>query len=252
MRNGSGQLDLLKIFNKSTKKDDTFKENKKKLKNILDLAETLCGCEYEKSGIEPVFSLVKFLCDEITYSRVINKENGGCGRNYHTDSYNMFANLSKKVSEYKDDNTILESFNNKYKDYKTTLRLGKISIITFPFQNTRIVDALMDIGVEENTWREYKNHKVKLIMPIGMALVTRGNHSIFSGIVKQVGTIDIGKDTRHPILDISNLYDTVKFDGTNFINIETGEFILDCGIIELGQLFEVGRLIMKYEINYLK
>ncbi len=54
------------------------------------------------------------------------------------------------------------------------------------------------------------------------------------------------------IFDMTNYYDFIRFNGVEFVTVDTEKIIYRPDIVELGQLFEIGRVIKDSNINFIK
>lgn len=134
-----------------------------------------------------------------------------------------------------------------------TVDLTKDIIIPWPWNNRRIVNALCHIGTGKSpaydndgdtSWRQDSNHQVKLYLPMGVAFVNGGNHSITSGIIQSEGFIK----TAH-VSDISPLFNYVYCDGLHFYKTADNVIIGDVYDLEFAAIFEVGRIMHKMGIS---
>ncbi len=105
--------------------------------------------------------------------------------------------------------------------------------------------ALIGQGRRLKQWRQDdNNHHVELWLPIGIAWIYGGNHSISAGIIQGRGKIIL----RH-IYDISEVYDYVYCDGVNYYRKEDG-IISPVLNAEFAAIFEIGRIMAKHSISY--
>ena len=85
-----------------------------------------------------------------------------------------------------------------------------------------------------------------------MIVTTNGNHSINSAIIHNEGQVQIDK-----CYDLSDLFDKYRFDGIDFLDMEANRkinlnFLVNDSkplFYELGLIFEMGRILNKYDIN---
>ena len=141
---------------------------------------------------------------------------------------------------------------------KIKIELGKDPTLSAPWKENRLLKCFVTIGSEikyidkvynikeKATWKQdYQNHYSILYMPMGVTVIGNGNHSSATGILKKEGIIEINE-----IIDLSDTYDTIKFDGEYFINIESNEKICKPSFYEFGIIYEIGRLIKEKGINF--
>lgn len=126
------------------------------------------------------------------------------------------------------------------------LRLNRDVVLPWAWKRPRLVSALATIGDAKaaGAWRWDLNHRVQLVLPLGIGFVHGGNHSIVAGIADGEGEV-----IAEP-LDLAVAYEHVYFDGLVFkrkhddqtLNIPTEE--------EPGALFEIGRLMHELGVPY--
>lgn len=93
--------------------------------------------------------------------------------------------------------------------------LGRDLVLPWPWNRDRSINSIVNIGRKRpmGEWKQdFSNHRVTLWLPMGIAWVGGGNHSIAAGIIKATGKI-----TPDYIYDISKVYDYVYCDGKNYI-----------------------------------
>ena len=106
--------------------------------------------------------------------------------------------------------------------------------------------ALIGQGRRLKQWRQDdNNHHVELWLPMGIAWVYGGNHSISAGIIQGRGEII----PRH-VYDISEVYDYVYCDGVNYYRKEDGSIISPVLNAEFAAIFEIGRIMAEHSISY--
>lgn len=127
------------------------------------------------------------------------------------------------------------------------LNLGRDLILPWPWHKQRIVDSLSFIGFGKRCgpWRAARNHRVQIVLPIGVGLVYGGNHSLAAGIVNGEGEVI----NTHSI-DITPLYSYIRYDGTAFRRIGNGQIIKECPNSDMGAIFEIGRLMAENGISF--
>lgn len=130
----------------------------------------------------------------------------------------------------------------------TDINLSCDTVLPWAWSKGRLINSLTKIG-EKKPWGEWQqmpvNHRVVLWLPMGLVWVHSGNHSISTGIIEGVGKISC-----EAILDISELYDYIYFDGAYFRSKEDNAIIQECLNFEFSCIFEIGRLIKNAGINY--
>ena len=131
------------------------------------------------------------------------------------------------------------------------ISLSKDPVLTFPWEPDRLTRALGRYGAPNAPWAEdTSNHQLTLIQPIGLSIVRGGNHSIFSGLLKRDGIVTICKKSSHKIIDISPLYELLRFDGVNYLFQGTNKIVGEAASFEFGCIFEIGRLLHEKGIAF--
>lgn len=118
---------------------------------------------------------------------------------------------------------------------------SKNLILTFPWDETRLLDAFNNIGEKVgNEWKQDPmNHRVVLINPLNIGYVTNGNHSTAMNIINNEAPMTITEE-----MDLSPVFDEIYTDG-QFFRWMNGDAIIDeVNSIEFAAIFEIGRLII--------
>ncbi len=210
--------------------------NREKLNNIIDVVEKLAMSSDIREH-QTIFYIVKMYTDSINYHN-----------NLHILYYGHQCKSKKEID------SIITNTECKFKYDKTyKINLGKIPIITEIWNKDRLVNNLSYIGNSKNIWEEQpNNHFFKLYLPIGLIYVYNGNHSINCGIIKSIGELEFCPHKLNTaIYDISHLYDILYFDGIYYRYLSNNE-ILSTTTFECGCLFEIGRIVKKYNIDFLE
>jgi hypothetical protein len=151
-------------------------------------------------------------------------------RTFLTDDYKRLYDFKKEVKSTK------------------SVDLNKDLILPWPWKRSRLISAICNIG-ENRRWGNFKqdfnNHYVELWLPLGIAWVQGGNHSIASGILQ-------GKGTLKPVYtyDISDVYDVIYTDGLNYYRKKDNVVICTVNDVDFAALFEIGRLMNDYDITF--
>ncbi|WP_191833342.1 DUF6710 family protein [Pseudomonas fluorescens] len=132
-------------------------------------------------------------------------------------------------------------------DTRYRLRLGRDPILAVPWSESRLTNAIANIGHSRcmGEWRADFNHKVELLLPFGLALVHGGNHSLAAGITNAEGTV-----VAETVTDLAPLYDHVRYDGVSMVRTHDGHRLWEPIDEELGILFEIGRLMLEHGVRY--
>ncbi len=210
-----------------------IKRRKAKLKNVLLKVEELAK-SYDADSHKTIFYIVKIYADNINNNNNLRLIYNMKTCNISTDSF-----LLDRTRLITNENVIIQ--------------LGKMPVVTCIWNSDRQISTLSKVGNEQNIWKEDEiNHYCDLFLPLGLTVVYNGNHSANCGIVKSVGKINISPDKCNTsIYDNSDLYDKIYFDGKYYRLTETN-VILQKTKFEYGCLFEIGRIIHKYNISFTK
>ena len=133
-------------------------------------------------------------------------------------------------------------------DIDKEVKLGRDLVLPCPWNRERSIDCIINIGKNRamGEWtQDFSNHKVTLWLPMGIAWVGGGNHSIAAGIVKATGKIK-----PEYIYDISRVYDYVYCDGKNYIRKDDRQIISPVRNIEFAAIFEIGRMMVDHSISF--
>lgn len=235
---------IKELFKKEFKREENIK--KEKLKEILSIAEEIIIESKNKTYKEhPINALIKALTEkaqqDILFDLYSRKENSKYIRY-------LFNSIPRVEVNEKNIQKIENNYNGK-------IDVARDNIISGPWSKDRFIRSMINIG-EGCLWGKWKedlnNHHVNYYQPLNLYLVTNGNHSIACGILKHEG--EITNNIRY--YNLKAYYDYILFDGVNYKEIEgCNETIKivqdeDEGILfEIGAIFEIGRLIAKYEVD---
>jgi hypothetical protein len=127
------------------------------------------------------------------------------------------------------------------------IELARDVVLPWPWQRGRLVSALCSIGTGKcaGAWeQDALNHKIDWWLPQGIGWVEGGNHSLSAGIVQAEGIVRV-----HQVRLIHRVYDHVTCDGISFWRTHDHEKIGRVSIAEFAGLFEIGRLMLHYEVS---
>lgn len=127
------------------------------------------------------------------------------------------------------------------------IELKKDVILPWPWNRKRLIDNISTIGKGRSggEWKQDEgNHFVTLWLPIRIAWVDQGNHSITAGIIQGEGTL---KPTK--TYDISKVYDIIYCDGEYFRLIKDDSIFCEIKNIEFAAIFEIGRIMISNGIS---
>jgi len=200
-----------------------------------------------------IFTVIKLLTDKITFTNtlsVIETYNTTLGH-YQSFSFDYLITIDDLPKEiwkfFYNIATNLSGFNDAI-----NIDLGVDPILPTVWERGRLSKCLAMIGTENNRWKEDEsNHYIDLFLPMGVAIVHGGNHSITTGMIKCDGIIKVGKGTHNNIYDISALYDFMKFNGTYYVRSSDNSIICKANSFEFGCIFEIGRIIKDSNISFI-
>lgn len=253
-----------------------FKIKKKREKSVEQRLDDGHRRRNEKRNKEDFDSIMEFSKSVLEQTRKLEKENGTLnegaehplvdvvrlvGRKIQTE---YLTNLLYKKYEselpsllpeevFFDPRSMLsldgkqfEDIINELKEEKT-ISLNRDLILPWSWRTSRLVNCIAGIGEgrANESWRQDHNHRVDLWLPMGIAWVYGGNHSISTGIIQGKGSI-----TPEVVCDISPVYDYVHCDGVNYYRKEDGLIISQVKNIEIAAIFEIGRLMKENSISY--
>ncbi|WP_017380477.1 DUF6710 family protein [Paenisporosarcina sp. TG-14] len=128
------------------------------------------------------------------------------------------------------------------------ISLNRDLVLPCSWKKSRLVTCIAQIGEgrKSGEWRQdHNNHYVNLWLPMGVAWVGGGNHSISTGIIQGKGHI-----IPENVYDISNVYEYEYCDGVNYYRKEDGSKISPVMNAEFAAIFEIGRMMTENSISY--
>jgi len=142
------------------------------------------------------------------------------------------------------------NFQDVMRELKTdkVISLNRDLVLPWSWKKSRLVSciALIGEGRRRGQWQQdYNNHYVDLWLPMGIAWVYGGNHSISAGIIQGKGEI-----IPRYVYDIGDVYDYVYCDGVNYYRKEDGSIISPVINAEFAAIFEIGRMMKEICISY--
>ena len=223
----------MNFFEQFLNKKLTTRSNKEKLNSVLQQVEFLAK-SYDIREQRTIFYIVKIYADLINSERNLKLLTG--------------EDLNSVLDCFLTDSSHEVCFSDSF-----YINLGKAPVITEIWNKERQIKALSKIGDDENVWSEHPtNHFFKVFLPIGLTVVHNGNHSSNCGIIKSTGHLELTPNKFNAkIYDISHLYSKLYFDGKYYRKNDTKEVIKPTKF-EYGCLFEIGRIISKYDLSFLK
>lgn len=123
------------------------------------------------------------------------------------------------------------------------LQLCRHIVLSTPWKRPGFVSALAIIGTGKKlgAWRQDPNHRVSLLLPWGIGIVTNGNHSISAGILAGEGEI-----VPSEVADLSPLLGKVRCDGAYYVDIQSGRPVAQVLDQRIAAVYEIGRLMVRH------
>jgi hypothetical protein len=165
----------------------------------------------------------------------------------------LIPNLFPKVVLF-DPSARISKDGTNFEDVMRELKMEKVIllnrdlILPWSWKKSRLVSCITLIGEgrRRGQWQQdYNNHYVDLWLPMGIAWVCGGNHSISAGIIHGKGEI-----IPRYVYDIGDVYDYVYCDGVNYYRIDDGSIISPVKNAEFAAIFEIGRIMTEHSISY--
>jgi hypothetical protein len=238
-------------FNTRIKKDGRSTQQQE-IRNILSFAESVIESYEDKKKDwpeyrpinHPIFEVINILSRKIQSDymlRLISVEDE--------------SDLDSLIDVFLPNSTVLtpdgKTFGNLVKrvNVKSIAKLNVDSVLPWPWKRQRLRNTITNIGKGRfGPWKEDKmNHRLHLMLPMGVFGVSSGNHSISIGILQGTGTI-----TAETVEDISEVYNYVLCDGKHYIRRYDNTIICEVGNFELAAIFEIGRLMTQHSISYIE
>lgn len=232
--------------------------NEIKFKNLMNFAiEILDNDKITKGSDHPIFDFIRILGRGLQsdYMKYVFYYNCYGGEQHVPALSSSVIGLDQRTRVIGEEDEIISLYKLKKEiisDKK--INLSTDLIIPSPWNKDRLVNAINRIGNRRQwgKWKQdYNNHFVELWLPIGIAWVNNGNHSITMGILQ-------GEELKPKhYFDISEMYKYIKCDGKNFIRMKTN-FIIEDQIIapvsnvDFAAIFEIGRLLLERGISFIK
>lgn len=242
-----------KIVMKTENRFESLSElsSKEKFDNIIKFAKEILESNVSKDAKQhPIFDVIRILgrglqTDYMKYLFYIegDEDNNVPDLNWSSVGFDERIWISNNHSKY----LKVHDFKREVK-CKKKINLSTDLVLPWPWHKRRLIRNLIDIGEgrKKNKWKQdFNNHFVELWLPMGIAWVNNGNHSITMGIV-QGGELE----PKH-YYDISEVYKYVYCDGENFIRTEDNKAIAKVTNVEFAAIFEVGRLLVEKGLSFI-
>lgn len=244
---------FIENFKKHSTQNDSLKkvEDKRKRYNnyIEHVKENVMG--YETT--EVANDLIALIVEHLNYKQTIEALEHKHAEMDNSRIIELFRRLSYEVG-IEPINTILREFHPDDKSVYTDniikqsgekeVDINAIPILLNVWKGDKVIDSFHYIN-EDNEFDglKYKsNIQNYYLYPMNFIVCSGGNHSQFAARYKNEGRTIVGK-----IVDYSNVYSTVTFDGVGFLNSRNEyvelEFTED-EVFYAGVLYELGRFLL--------
>ena len=154
--------------------------------------------------------------------------------------FHPLALFTKEGTNFQDVRSVLKT--------EYVISLNRDLVLPWSWKKSRLITCMALIG-QGRRWGQWcqddTNHHVELWLPMGIAWIYGGNHSISAGIIQGEGEV-----IPRYVYDISNVYDYVYCDGVNYYRIEDGSIISPVLNAEFAAIFEIGRIMVENSISY--
>lgn len=161
---------------------------------------------------------------------------------------NDLKNPSKDVNKFNLFELLLELSPN-IKVANPPLKSGlnfKLPILSIPWKVNSLCGCFVAIGGTSRPFQEDKSSHCPntFIYPLNTIHISNGRHSMLVGILEGTGVITIDQ-----ILDISESYQSIYFDGTYFRFKRGNKILKKSPLVEFGIMYEIGRLIKENNLT---
>lgn len=218
-------------------KQETSKR-KARFRQVMELANDIAAID--PNGLSALIRLVSAPLQAITTTSAATSEPHAARR---ADSFgDLFFNESLPITT---DRRSAYELAPRCTAQKYRLNLGVDPVLATPWRRDRLATALATIGFgrSQGAWRQDTNHRVSVLLPLGLGIVHGGNHSLTAGIANGEGHVNSTE-----VHDLTPLYPHVKYDGVSFLRSHDGTVLSQPADEELGVLFEIGRLMLQHSV----
>lgn len=229
----------LSVYNQSINESD---DDKKKLFDnmIAAVKDTISqNEELEQSPLRhPIYDLIKMIGLRIQAKYLTNK--------LYDPSHSRLPDITSDEAFFKEpieNRSYISSYLKKLPNESYSISLKDDLVLPWPWNYERLIGSLVSIG-EDRHWGNWKmdvlNHNVELWLPMRIVFIIGGNHSITSGIVQGIGTLE-----PNYVYDMSPIYNYVYTDGVYYYRKDDNSKIEKVNEVEFAVLFEVGRIMIE-------
>lgn len=222
-----------KLINPQADQDDA----REKFVRLMDFAEHVLSKSEPDMSPHPILDVIRLY-----------------GRQAQADY--MMNTFSKRPKEIRPFDALFKS--RKYDissgicatEWNGNIDLAKDVVLPWPWETRRLFEAITTIGPGrvKGEWEQDTNHKIFLLLPIGVSFVEGGNHSLTAGIVQAQGII-----TPTPTVyayHMTQIYNDVETDGVHYFRRDDHSVIADVKWVGFAAIFEIGRKMIERNITY--
>jgi len=220
------------------------KFNKRRLTNLLGyICSQSDSRNHDNNAI--IFTFIKILTDKIVPDNAGTLITADKELPSSTETGNLFVQPDHRVSwKYDIERVIYGAFYEDPINVSVDIDLAKDPVITFPWNQQRLMYCAEKIGGADNPWQEKSNnHFARLLLPMGVTHIYNGLHSTFTGMIKREGMLSFYDGSNHSVHDISRLYPLLQFDGTDYLIAGSDVIAGKARSFEFGCIFEIGRML---------
>lgn len=220
----------------------------KHFNNIIDFAKAVIkevdqsSKDHEYTREHPVLDVIRLIGRKIQFEYMWNFVL--TGENFFQIHPDMFLfDYSEPISR---NGKSLRDVRREVKFNRNVL-LSRDVVLPWPWNKTSLRTCISHLGEGRpwGAWKQEQNHRIELWLPIGVAWVLNGNHSIATGIIQGTGEIQ-----PEIVYDIGEIYDYVVTDGRHYFRKDDGSIIAPVNSIEFAAIFEIGRLMREKGISF--
>lgn len=241
------------IFKKNSTQNDTLEKVEKKKKRYDKYIHYVNKNAMNYGTIEVANDLIALIVEHLNYKQTIEALEYEHADMDNSRIMQLFENLSYEVG-IKPINTILREVHtddeSAYTDSNLSqsgeieIEVNAIPILLNVWKGDRVIDNFKNIN-DENQFDGLK-HKYNIqnyyLFPMNFIVCLGGNHSQFAARYKNEGRTIVEE-----IVDYSNMYSTITFDGTGFLNSKNEYVELEFTEEEVfyaGIFYELGRFLL--------
>ncbi|GAA0338324.1 hypothetical protein GCM10008967_30750 [Bacillus carboniphilus] len=237
---------LKELINKFVYSDRKEELQIKKFEQMINFAESVIqkgdSTLKEKHPVLDIIRLLGRRTQSEMISDILHSE-----EEVHAPNHSLERLLFNHTILLTEDGRDLIDFKKRVRSERA-IKLKRDLVLPTPGKQSKLLQTLTKIGFDREwgPWTQDRvNHKVEVWLPMGIAWVHSGNHSIIAGIIRSEGIIKTNN-----IYDISEIYRYVYCDGLNFYRKEDNSIIAPVQNLEFAAIFEIGRRMKEKKISF--